>query len=101
MGSRALAIAPNADADDTTLDVDSRKVQTDVGSDQSATLIDPSDSLGNVTQVAGVFESAPFALDQSESVQVFDLTYDLARSKCSLTRQRRPVKECLASPRSG
>jgi hypothetical protein len=73
-GMIALAIAPSAHADDTTVDVNGWAVQTD-GSDVSpATLIDPSDSLGNGTQVAGSLDTVPYALDHSESVQIFDST---------------------------
>jgi hypothetical protein len=69
-----LAVAPSAHADDTTVDVNGWAVQTD-GSDVSpATLIDPSDSLGNGTQVAGSLDTVPYALDHSESVQIFDST---------------------------
>jgi hypothetical protein len=71
-GMIGLAVAPSALADDTTVDVNGWTVQTD-GSDVSpATLIDPSDSLGNGTQVTGSLDSVPYASDQSESVQIFD-----------------------------
>jgi hypothetical protein len=73
-GMIGLAVAPSAHADDTTVDVNGWAVQTD-GSDVSpATLIDPSDSLGNGTQVAGSLDTVPYALDHSESVQIFDST---------------------------
>jgi hypothetical protein len=73
-GMIGLAVAPSALADDTTVDVNGWAVQTD-GSDVSpATLIDPSDSLGNGTQVAGSLDTVPYALDHSESVQIFDST---------------------------
>jgi hypothetical protein len=71
-GIIGLTVAPSALADDTTVDVNGWAVQTD-GSDVSpATLIDPSDSLGNGTQVTGSFDGVPYALDHSESVQIFD-----------------------------
>ncbi len=71
-GMIGLAMAASAHADDTTVDVNGWTVQTD-GSDVSpATLIDPSDSLGNGTQVAGSLDSVPYSLDDSESVQIFD-----------------------------
>jgi hypothetical protein len=71
-GMIGLAVAPSALADNTALDVNGWTVQTD-GSDVSpATLIDPSDSLGNGTQVTGSLDSVPYAFDDSESVQIFD-----------------------------
>jgi hypothetical protein len=67
-GMIALAIAPSAQADDTTVDVNGWEVQTD-GSDVSpATLIDPSDSLGSGTQVTGSLDTVPYVLGHSASV---------------------------------
>lgn len=40
--------------------------------DGYATLSDPSDSLGNGTQLVGAFDSAPYAFDHSESNQLFN-----------------------------
>jgi hypothetical protein len=73
-GMIALAIAPSAHADDTTVDVNGWTVQTDGSGVSPATLIDPSDSLGNGTQVVGSLDTVPYALDHSESVQIFDST---------------------------
>lgn len=72
-GMIGVAVAPRALADDTTVDVNGWTVQTDGSTDSSATLIDPSDSLGTGTQVTGTFISTPNASDPSESViQTFD-----------------------------
>lgn len=71
-GMIALAVAPSVHADDTTVDVNGWTVQTDGSLSSPATLIDPSDSLGNGTQVTGTLGDVPYALDQSESVQIFD-----------------------------
>lgn len=73
-GMIALTIAPSAHSDDTTVDVNGWAVQTDGSNVSPATLIDPSDSLGNGTQVAGSLDTVPYALDHSEAVQVFDST---------------------------
>jgi hypothetical protein len=46
----ALAIAPSAHADDTTVDVNGWTVQTDGAPSPPATLIDPSDSANRGTK---------------------------------------------------
>jgi hypothetical protein len=73
-GMIGLAAAPSAHADDTTVDVNGWAVQTDGSDVSAATLIDPSDSLGNGTQVTGSLDTVPYSLDHSESVQIFDST---------------------------
>jgi hypothetical protein len=69
-GMIGLAIAPSAHADDTTVDLNGWTVQTD--STGSATLLDPTDSLGNGTQLTGSFESTPSAFDHLHSNDLFN-----------------------------
>jgi hypothetical protein len=59
-----------AHADETTVDLNGWTVQTD--SAGSATLVDPSDSLGNGTQLAGVFESTTSAFDHLHFNDLFN-----------------------------
>jgi hypothetical protein len=66
----ALLGAGIAHADDTTVDLNGWTVETD--STGSATLLDPSDSLGNGTQLAGFFESTPSAFDHLHSNDLFN-----------------------------
>lgn len=67
-----IAMAPGARADDTTVDVNGWSVETNGGDVSAATLLDPSDSLGNGTQVTGSLDSVPYFLDHSEAVQIFN-----------------------------
>jgi hypothetical protein len=85
-GMIALAIAPSAHADDTTVDVNGWTVQTDGAPSSPATLIDPSDSLGNGTQVTVTLGSVPYALDH-ESVSTSTVVVAL---------QFRGVVSCVA-----
>jgi hypothetical protein len=71
-GGAALLGVGIANADDTTVDVNGWTVETNGGALSSATLLDPSDSLGTGTQVVGSFDSVPYPFDHSESVQIFD-----------------------------
>lgn len=66
--------------DDTTVDLNGWTVQTDGSIASPATLIDPSDSLGNGTQVAGSLDTLPYAFDHSESVQTFESSSMLSES---------------------
>jgi hypothetical protein len=59
-----------AHADETTVDLNGWTVQTD--STGSATLLDPSDSLGNGTQLTGSFEIIPSGFDHLHSNDLFN-----------------------------
>jgi hypothetical protein len=66
----ALLGAGIAQADETTVDLNGWTVETD--STGSATLLDPSDSLGNGTQLTGSFESTPSGFDHLHSNDIFN-----------------------------
>jgi hypothetical protein len=72
LAAGAIAMAPSAHADDTAVDVNGWSVATNGGDLSAATLLDPSDSLGNGTQVTGGLDSVPYFLDHSESVEIFN-----------------------------
>jgi hypothetical protein len=69
-GAAALLGVGIARADETTVDLNGWTVETD--STGSATLLDPSDSLGNGTQLAGFFESIPSGFDHAHFNDFFN-----------------------------
>jgi hypothetical protein len=70
-GGAAAVLGAGIAHADTAVDINGWTVQTDGSDVSSATLSDPSDSLGDGTQVTGSLDSVPYPLDHSESVDIF------------------------------